>query len=326
MSSSILLTDVLPILQRLQKDTGLLRDIKPSGNNILCTCPFHKGGQEKKPSMGVLKSDTRRNGKLYKKGTYNCFTCDATGSIEELVSRMFGKEDGGYYGQKYISKNFVSVEVNQREKLELNLSRGKKSDIIKYVGEEELDSYRWNHPYHKQRGLSDRVIEYFDIGYDKETNTMTMPVRDYTGGTVFVYRRSVEKKFFNNEKGTPRGLYIYGMYEVMKNVHKIDELMVCEAPIDALSAWSNGKYAIATFTAQLTPVQIGIIKQIPVRKLISAYDNDEAGNKATDKLFRLIGGNKIKYRLKFPQYAKDLNDIKTEDWEQLRSGLYIKST
>lgn len=321
--STILLTDILPILQRLQKETGLLKDIKNSGNNILCTCPFHANGNERNPSMGILKSDLYRNGKLYPKGTFNCFTCGQTGTIEEFVSKLYGKQDGGYFGKQYISKNFVAVAVNEREKLNLNLSRGKKEKTqIEYVDEAELDSYRWLHSYHKKRGLSDKVISYFDIGYDDKTNTMTMPVRDYTGGTVFVYRRSVERKFFNNAVGTPRGLYVYGMYEVMKNISKIDELLVCEAPIDALSAWSNGKYAIATFTAQLTPVQISIIKKIPVRKIVSAYDNDEAGQKATTKLFKLLGNTKLKYRLNFPEYAKDLNDIKKEDWENLQSELY----
>lgn len=322
--SSILLTDVEPIIRRLQTETGLFRDIKNSGNNLLVTCPFHNGGNERNPSMGILKSDIYRNGKLYPKGTYNCFTCDEAGMIDELISKVFGKNDGGHFGKQYISKNFVSVSVNERKKLELNLDRNKKVEKqIDYVDEAELDSYRWLHPYHKKRGLSDKVINYFDIGYDDATNTMTMPVRDYTGKTVFVYRRNVERKFFNNAVGTPRGLYVYGMYEVMKNISKIDELLVCEAPIDALSAWSNGKFAIATFTAQLTPVQISIIKQIPVRKIVSAYDNDEAGKKATAKLFKLLGNSKIQYRLIFPEYAKDLNDIKAEDWENLESKLYV---
>lgn len=323
MGKSILITDVESIIRRLQHDTGLFKDIKRGGNNIMCTCPFHNGGTEKNPSMGVLTGDIYRNGKLQEKGTYHCFTCGETGSIEELVSRVFGKLDGGYFGKQWIAKNFVSVSVEERQKLNLNLTREKQTNIIDYVTEEELASYRFYHPYHKKRGLSDRVVDYFDLGYDPKTGTMTMPVRDMTGNTVFVYRRSVEGKFFNNEAGTPRGSYVYGMYETIKNASRIDELLVCESPIDALTAWSNSKYAVATFTAQITSVQAKLIEKLPIRKIVSAYDNDDAGIVATRKLYKMLNNSKLFYRLQFPKYAKDLNDIKPEDWGKLTSEIFI---
>ena len=45
-----------------------LHTIKDSGENIQVSCPYHKSGQEKRPSAGIRKSD----------GTFHCFACGET--------------------------------------------------------------------------------------------------------------------------------------------------------------------------------------------------------------------------------------------------------
>ena len=63
-----------------------------------------------------------------------------------------------------------------------------------------------------ERGLTDEVIEEFDIGYDKDTRCITFPVRDKSGGTLFVARRSVDTKYFNYPKEAEKPLY--GLFEL----------------------------------------------------------------------------------------------------------------
>lgn len=47
------------------------KDIKPGVNNITVTCPFHKEGQEKRPSANIrVISNDRASA-----GLFNCFTC-----------------------------------------------------------------------------------------------------------------------------------------------------------------------------------------------------------------------------------------------------------
>lgn len=315
-------SDLTDVLETLRGATGFLDDIKPSGNNIMITCPFHNGGHEKHPSCGVTKVEVKRGNRVFPPGTVHCFTCDYTASIEEFVSHTFNKKDGGAFGYKWLSRNFVSVEVNERKPLKLNFNRGIAIKASHFITEEELEKYRFFHQYMYTRKLTDKVINYFDIGYDADTQSMTMPVRDKDGNVVFVYRRSVYSKFFNNAEDTPRGLYLYGYNEVMRNINKVKELIVCESPIDALSAWVNKRAAVATFTAQITDEQIKLLKGIPLRKFVSGYDNDEAGWKATNKLGWDLRGEKLIYRLNIPFYAKDLNEIKNDDWDGLSEKLF----
>lgn len=54
--------------------TGLLKDITDTGSDIMATCPFHKGGMERKPSLGISKGEVERDGKKFEAGTTHCYT------------------------------------------------------------------------------------------------------------------------------------------------------------------------------------------------------------------------------------------------------------
>lgn len=317
-----IVVEIRNTLQLTNTGIELLRDIKLSGNDVMCTCPFHKDGQESKPSCGISLVKKRRGAKVFNEGTVHCFTCDYTASFTEFISNCFGYTDGGLFGYKWLTKNFVTLEVEKRQPIPLafNEQEIQETTIINYITEEELDSYRFIHPYMYTRKLTDKVINYFDIGFDSATNCMTMPVRDLEGRVPFVYRRSVQSKFFNNAKDTPRGNYIYGLYEVYKNIDKINELIICESPIDALSAWCHNRYAVALFTCHPTPVQIKLLSDLPIRKFVNGFDKDDAGNHGIKKLKRLLP-TKIYYNLITPEYADDLNKINPEDWDTVKTSL-----
>ena len=167
---------------------------KESGNNIMTNCPFHSGGHERKPSFGISKD-----------GKCNCFACGYHGDISDMISKLFGyNDDGGKYGQQWLTSNFITLSVENRKKIQLNLDRNQSNNILEsdlsYVSEEELNSYRYIHPYMYKRKLNDDIIEEFDVGYDKNTDCITFPVWDENGNCVFIARRSVKTKYFNYPK------------------------------------------------------------------------------------------------------------------------------
>ena len=62
------------ILKRLkfEIDSPYLREIgKPKKGNISITCPFHKDGQETKPSATIRRTE----GQNTYIGNFHCFTC-----------------------------------------------------------------------------------------------------------------------------------------------------------------------------------------------------------------------------------------------------------
>ena len=76
----------------------LLGVVRDTPDNIMVSCPYHKGGQERRPSAGIKKSS----------GVFHCFACGETHSINEMISYCFGKTDDlvGAFGWNWLLKNF----------------------------------------------------------------------------------------------------------------------------------------------------------------------------------------------------------------------------
>lgn len=301
------LMDIIVELQsQLQlNDIPLIQKIDETSTDIMVQCPYHANGQERKPSAGIRKSD----------GLFHCFACGEVHTLPEVISHCFGHYEDllGSFGWKWINKNFAAVEVENRKPIELNISRNKKQEEVQYVTEEELDSYRYTHLYMYKRGLTDEIIESFDIGYDKKTKCITFPVRDKSGRTLFIARRSVKTKFFNYPEGVDKPLY--GLFEIYRLEAVPKEIIVCESMLDALTAWVYGKPAVA-MNGLGTELQFKQLNELPCRKLILATDNDKAGLKARSRIRKNVK-NKIITEYAFPEGIKDLNDLKDEGFDRL---------
>ncbi len=319
------LEDIYNILIRLRKDLRkqrihYLSTIKKGRDNIQITCPKHSGGLEKRASCGVSTKEIKRFGKIYPAGTVNCFTCGYITDLPGLISFCFGKDDQGYFGFKWLVNTFGSVSSEDRKEIVIDIGResNKNKENI-FVSDEELDRYRYTHSYMYERKLTDKVINYFDVGYDQETNCLTFPVKNIDGKTVFIFRRSVSSKYFNIPEYVNKGDYLYGLYEINNNLFQIKEVWICEAILDALICWVRGKFAVALMQAIPTNRQIELLESIPVRKFVIGLDNDRAGSLGVERLGKQIK-SKLLYRALIPA-GKDLNDLSLDEFINLGESL-----
>lgn len=303
------LGDILSELQLQLKANNipLLQTTRDTPDNIMVSCPYHKGGQERRPSAGLLKKD----------GTFHCFTCGETHSLQEVISHCFGHTDDlvGGFGWEWLLKNFLTVNINERKSIDLDFSRNQPVDNVNnFVDECELDKYREYHPYMWKRKMTPEVVEIFDIGYDSDTKCITFPVRDANGNCLFVARRSVNTKFFNYPSGAEKP--VYGLYELNCLDTYPKEIIICESMIDAITCWVYGKYAVA-LNGLGNDLQFAQLSKMPCRKFILATDNDEAGTKARKRLRTYIK-NKLITEYIFPEGKKDINDLSFEEFNNLR--------
>lgn len=290
-----------------------LAKIKDGPTHIQITCPYHSDGMERKPSAGIRKTD----------GLLHCFACGEVHSLTEVISHCFEKDDGGIYGMQWLLKNFSVTAKEYNRNVKFKVGRGVDSDSntndvqnVQFVTEEELEKYRYTHPYMYKRGLTDEVIELFDIGYDRDMQAITFPVRDIHGNCLFIARRSVKTKFFNYPEGVEKPLY--GLYELSRLEKFPDEVYICESMLDALTIWCYNKYAVA-LNGLGNELSIAQIKKLPCRKVILATDKDDAGKKARIRLRKEIN-NKIVTQLDYrtyPDHAKDMNDMTREEFYAL---------
>lgn len=324
--------DVEVILEKLKGETGIPRSIKPTGRNVMIPCPYHKGGMERKPSCGILTEDVWAKGKLYKEGQVHCFTCGHTVDFIEFVSDAFGKTDGGREGYRWLVKNFLTIEIEERQKIKVDMSRTKEKNRrqktkLEFISEEELAQYRFYHDYMFERKLDEDVIELFDVGYDRKEKAITFPVHYHKNGKVLmIQRRSVISKFFKNPGETQKTLTLYGLWQVQNaiaNGVKIDKLYITESIIDALTIWVYGGYAISLMGLGGFE-QYDILKNIPgIRAYVLALDNDSAGWTAMDKLKEAINGAKLLYEFPFPRKVNDINEMSYEQFIKADSNLKL---
>ena len=301
--------EILNVLRQALHAKGIDRFAKifPSGNNVMTCCPFHKEGQERKPSFGINAKD----------GICHCFGCGWVGSIQEMISNCFGYDDMGLYGSRWLIRNFLTISVEERPDIELDMSRGRKEIKREYVSEEELDEYRYYHPYWTKRGIvSDWILNLFDLGYDRKTQCITFPIRDIKGRCLFVARRSVNSKFFNYPEGAEKPLY--GLYELYQHSQdRYENIIVCESMLDALTCWEFGRYAVA-LNGLGNDIQYKQLSELPTRELILATDMDEAGLRARDRLKNRVKGKIIREYFWDVKEAKDINDMDKKMFEKLK--------
>lgn len=307
-------------------------------NHIQFNCPIHKNGQERTPSCGITKNKIVTdlgNGKFktVPAGTVHCFKCGYVATLEEMISDCFGKNDYGIFGNQWLLKNFMSVAVETRKDIELDFGRHTnktttKNNTTKYVSEEELDKYRYTHPYMYQRKLTDEVINLFDVGYDpnfvihykdekgKEQEKVigeciTFPIRDEKGNVLFIARRAIHSKIFHYPKEEIKP--VYGIYELPPNCN---EIILCESIINALTCYVYGKAALA-FNGTGTPYQYEQLLSLPCRHFILALDPDEAGYKGIQRIKRYLKNKKMLSMYVIPK-GKDINDLTEVEFNSLQ--------
>ena len=313
------LMDILIELKNELNSNGieLLHKIKDGPDNVQVCCPYHKDGQERRPSAGIRKED----------GLFHCLACGETHSLQEVISYCFGYTDDivGTFGWKWLLKNFATVQVEERKDVNVDFSRIHRVDDYNdnrgYITDEELDKYRYFHPYMYKRGLTDDIIDLFDIGYDVDTKCITFPVKDIKGNCLFIARRSVLGKYFNYPAGSVKPLY--GLYEFYKRVYipgfkdHGSEIIVCESMLDALSFWTVNKYAVA-LNGLGNELQFKQLRELPCRKIILATDMDERGLAARKRIRMNMQNTKIITEYYFPKGRKDANECTKEELMNLQ--------
>lgn len=322
LQDTIIQSDTQSVLDMLKFDLAQhgvdrFHIFRNNGDNIQTNCPFHKNGQERKPSFGV-------NGEIDK---CHCFSCGWAGTIEEMISELYGYQDEGKFGKRWLVKRFNTVEIETRPNImegfngRNNITIRNNNDIHRFkqhiqgdksteqysgeITEEELDKYRYIHPYMYQRGLTDEIIERFDIGYDRERKEITFPVRDIEGRCVFVAGRSVKSKFFRLPKGMDKPIYCADKFRTAS----YKTAYITESFLNCLTCWKYNKPAMAMIGTG-NRKQYEILNKLPVREYILAFDPDEAGRKATERFRKNVHGKIIKELVYTDN--RDINDLQEE--------------
>ena len=101
--------DVEAILTKLE-GMQLVRLNRPIGDYYSIYCPFHNGGNERKPSCGVLMHEQNKNGHHYPQGFCHCFTCNWSKSLPDTITELLKRKHISQSGLEWLKENIPDFD------------------------------------------------------------------------------------------------------------------------------------------------------------------------------------------------------------------------
>ncbi len=165
----------------------------------------------------------------------------------------------------------------------------------------------------KIRARLNKLGLYRDSGHEHLTGSLIIPVINEAGDVCELYARKIADRqrpdallhlYLPRQNGRDRGVFnragLVGQTEII----------LCEALIDALTFWYHGhhnvtsSYGIEGFTDE----HLHVFRQMGIRRVLIAYDRDEAGERGAVKVKQRLAALGIEsVRLLFPK-GMDAND------------------
>ncbi len=313
-------------------------ELKPSGStgDLKGLCPFH---EDNEPSMIVTPG----------KGLFHCMSCGAAGNVIQFAARLDGTtereaalalldavpgverasslEKGGTAKEKKIDVDpladpelFAGILEHYhaalfgRNKRGINyLNRRGLGDMetLQHFAVGFVDGTLRDTLTKKQLEVAERLGLINAKGNEKFYNRVVVPVFDAERNAVGLYGRDI------TGKSEVAHLYLAGGHRAVWNAEAAlaypEELIVAESIFDALAIWSGGqkKNVIAAYGARgWTPHHARLIRKAGTRKLVFAFDADQAGQERARELATELTEkhNLACHRIKWPEHCKDAND------------------
>jgi DNA primase catalytic core len=141
-------------------------------------------------------------------------------------------------------------------------------------------------------------------GHEHFNGSLVIPVFDEQDNVTEVYARKIRDDL---RPGTAYHLYLPGPHRGVWNVEALaasKEVILCEALVDALSFWCAGyrnvtaSYGVEGFTDD----HLAAFRRYGTERVLIAYDRDEAGDRAAEKLAQRLLAEGIEcWRILFPK-------------------------
>jgi 5S rRNA maturation endonuclease (ribonuclease M5) len=165
----------------------------------------------------------------------------------------------------------------------------------------------------KQQGIiTDKGLEHFK-------DCVTVPIFDDLDRTVGMYGRSI------NQKSKVPHLYLKGKHRSIFNrkASKVyDEIILTESILDALSLIQLGIDNVQAIygTGGFTDEHLNILKDDRVKTIVIAFDSDEAGETAAEKLKERLPGEGFRVKVVTPSGLTSLDHLPLTKGEEGRGS------
>lgn len=257
------------------------------GDNIAAYCPFHKDGKETTPSLYVKVGDKGTN-----QGAAYCHTCGSGWSFTGLLYKL-GADRALIDELRGTTDRLPSAVDKQAEADEwlrnLDLTQTELPEAVLAVYDYcPLDLTRG--------GFSRETLLHFEIGFDRDAQRITFPIRDHDGRFVGVSGRTVvddpiRYKVYRSEfyciagrsYKVEKSKLLWGLdkfYHARLNMPSQQPVIVCEGYKAAMWVYQAGYTdVVALQGTSLSPEQQFLLRR-STSEAVLFLDNDAPGRKA----------------------------------------------
>ena len=327
--------------------------LKKNGSSYVGLCPFHN---EKSPSFSV--SGTKQ--------MYHCFGCGVGGNVITFVMeyenytfpeavKMLGERAG-----MELPETDYSAEDRKDRDIKTRLLEINKIAATYYYHQLKSEAGKSGLDYLVKRGLSDKTINSFGLGYaSQSTGELYRMLKDkgYDDGILkesglFTYEKGVRDKFWNrvifpimdiNNKVIGFGGRVMGdakpkylnspetkLFDKSRNLYGLNaartarknNLIICEGYMDVISLHQAGfTQAVASLGTALTEKHATLLKRY-TDEVILTYDSDDAGVRAALRAIPIVKRAGLRARVLHMNPYKDPDEfIKTLGAEKFQERI-----
>jgi len=252
------------------------------GDQLTGPCPIHDGSNPTQFSVNLTKN------------AFHCFSthCEAKGNVLDFVAL---KEE--------VSVREAALMLRDWFKLETGTDEPKENEEPDPPADEEpgkdtlnppltfqLKNLEPDHPYLKTRGLTEKIIDYFGLGFCSRgmmKGRIAIPIHNADRELVAYAGRTVTEVSEENPKyklppNFKKSLVLYNLHQV-----HTDHMVLVEGFFDVFRLWQVGvKNAVALMGSSISEEQEDLIlgRLASHGRLTLMFDGDEAGQVCTKQV------------------------------------------
>ncbi len=267
-------------------------------SDYIIFCPFHNNSRS--PAGEVDK----------RSGLFFCFSCQHVTDLVQLVMHTSGRsyfESARFIKSKEVAGD-LSYDIDQQLQ-EKPMYIQYDQVLIKRLNQQALESARAMR-YYSGRLITEASVKKFQLGFSEKQDMVTIPVHSPDGMEVGFVGRSVEGKDFKNTPGLPKSKVLFNLHRVKTS----SKVYVVESSFDAIRLDQCGFPAVATLGANVSNIQVELLKKY-FNSIYIIADNDEAGGNMKDRLLEKLGS--IVTVIQLNKQYKDIGDMPDDEIKKL---------
>jgi len=264
-------------------DAGI--DVPLERDQFNISCPFHI---DELPSCSINVTI----------GKWICFAGCGQGSLVTLLSKFTGQ--GIENIQRDIANNEVEFDFDFFEK---EFPSEDELSEVEYPGKRQIVP-EWIF----DRGFSRKTLKAWDCGMN-EYGDLIIPVYDAKQRLVGWMERRID--------ATPKYMYSKGLRksQLLFGEHKIQStqtICITEGALDTMWLNQNGYTSVALLGASFSYAQQNRLKALHPEEIVLCLDNDDAGQKAMNKISTCMKDSCMLSWIELPEQVKDVQEIRQQ--------------